>query len=103
MVNKRYEIRWDTTALMQFKEIYVYIRKDSFQNALKLKQKVLESVRKLKADPRRNNPDKFRMDGNEAFRSFEVYNIRVTYFIDDDQGLINIIRVRSVRQEPLSY
>jgi len=103
MVNGRYEIRWDTIALIQFKEIFVYIRKDSYQNALKVKKKILECITILKSEPRRYNPDKFRIDGNEAFRSFEIYNIRVTYFVDDVNQHVNIIRVRSIRQEPLSY
>lgn len=100
---KHYEIRWDTVALIQFKEIFVYIRKDSYQNALKVKRKVLECIEKLKSEPRRHTSDKFRIDGNEAFRSFEVYNLRITYFVDDDSHAVNIIRIRSVRQEPLSY
>lgn len=103
MVKKHYEVRWDTVALIQFKEIFVYIRKDSYQNALKIKKKILECITVLKSEPRRYNPDKFRIDGNEAFRSFEVYNLRVTYFIDDINHIVNVIRVRSVRQEPLSY
>lgn len=103
MVNGNYEIRWDTIALIQFKEIFVYIRKDSYQNALMVKRKILECVTNLKSKPRRYAPDKFRTDGNEAFRSFEVFKIRVTYFIDDANHLVNIIRVRSTRQEPLSY
>lgn len=89
-----YQIQWDTTALIQFKEIFVYIRKDSYQNALKVKKKISECVANLKSEPRRNTPDKFRIDGDEAFRSFEVYN---TYVIDDINRKVNIIRVRSVR------
>lgn len=103
MVNRQYEIRWDTVALIQFKEIFVYIRKDSYQNALKVKKKVSEYIATLKSEPRRYSPDRFRIDGDEAFRSFEVYNIRVTYFVDDGNQQVNIIRVRSIRQEPLSY
>ncbi|MNY28848.1 hypothetical protein D3C86_1628510 [compost metagenome] len=33
----------------------------------------------------------------------EAYNIRVTYFMDDINQQVNIIRVRSIRQEPLTY
>ncbi len=103
MVDNYYQIRWDTVALIQFKEIFVYIRKDSYQNALKVKKKILECVANLKSEPRRYTPDKFRIDGDEMFRSFEVYNIRVTYAIDDTNRKVNIIRVRSIRQEPLAY
>ncbi|SDF02194.1 ParE toxin of type II toxin-antitoxin system, parDE [Dyadobacter soli] len=103
MVDRQYDVRWDTVALIQFKEIFVYIRKDSYQNALKVKKKILECIAKIKAEPMRFGPDKFRIDHNEAFRSFEVYNIRVTYFIDDVDYSVNIIRVRSTRQEPISY
>lgn len=103
MVDNHYQIRWDITALIQFKEVFVYIRKDSYQNALKVKKKILECIANLKSEPRRYTPDKFRSDGDEAFRSFEVYNIRVTYVIDDINRKVNIIRIRSVRQEPLSH
>lgn len=103
MVNKHYEVRWDTIALIQFKEIFVYIRKDSYHNALKVKKKILECIVNLKSEPRRYTQDRFRLDQNEAFRSFEAYNIRVTYFIDDINHKVDIIRVRSIRQEPLLY
>lgn len=103
MVDKSYDIRWDKLALVQFKEIYIYIRKDSYQNAQKVKRKVLQCIEGLKSSPFRHNPDKFRTDGNPGFRSFEVYGIRVTYFVDDAEDLVNIIRVRSTRQDPLSH
>lgn len=95
MVKKHYQIRWDTVALVQFKEIFVYIRKDSYQNALKIKRKVLECIENLKSEPRRYTSYKFRIDGNEAFGSFEVYNLRITYFVDDNNYMVNIIRVRA--------
>ncbi|ACT96047.1 type II toxin-antitoxin system RelE/ParE family toxin [Dyadobacter fermentans] len=103
MVNKHYQILWDTVALVQFKEIFVYIRKDSYQNALKVKNRIVKCVDNLKSEPRRYKPDQFRLDGDKAFRSFEVYNIRITYFIDDANLKVNIIRVWSTKQEPLTY
>lgn len=103
MVNEKYQIRWDHHALIQFKEIYVYIRKDSYQSAQKVKRKILEMIGNLKLEPRRYHPDKFRIDGNKDFRSFEVYNIRVTYFIDKDNKTVNILRVRGTRKDPLPY
>ena len=53
------------------------------------------------------------MDGNKHYSILwdtvaliqfkEIFNIRVTYFVDDVSHTVNIIRVRSNRQEPLTY
>lgn len=103
MVEKVYSLVWDTKALAQFNEAYQYIRKDSYQNAQKVKRGIVETVRGLTKDPRRYQPDKLRIDKNPDFRSFELYRIRVTYFIDETNATVNILRVRSTWQEPLEH
>jgi plasmid stabilization system protein ParE len=103
MVEKVYAIVWDVKALMQFNEAYQYIRKDSYQNAQKVKHGIVETVKGLAKDPRRYQPDKFRLDKNPDFRSFELYRIRVTYYIDEDRTTVKILRVRSTWQEPFEH
>nr|WP_295934198.1 type II toxin-antitoxin system RelE/ParE family toxin [uncultured Dyadobacter sp.] len=103
MVKHLYAIRWDRKALDEFKEIYVYIRKDSYQNAQKVKREILQLIGNLTSHPRRYHRDQLRLDANDDFRSFEIHKIRITYFIDTANFTVNIIRVRSVRQEPLTY
>lgn len=103
MVEKVYAIVWDVKALMQFNEAYQYIRKDSYQNAQKVKRGIVDAANGLAKDPRRYQPDKLRLDRNPDFRSFELYRIRVSYFIDEANSTVSILRIRSTWQEPLEH
>jgi len=102
MVNADYKVVWSKTALKQFAEIYAYILEDSYQNAQAVRKKMLEQVAGLNKDPKSYNPDKLRLDNNGDFRAFEVYKFRVTFYVDEENKIVNILRVRSTKQEPLT-
>ncbi|MCF2442872.1 type II toxin-antitoxin system RelE/ParE family toxin [Dyadobacter sp. CY345] len=98
-----YSVVWDKNALEHLSEIYHHILKDSYQNAQKVRLKILEQTAQLKEEPWRHNADKLRLDKNPAFRAFEIYRFRITYYINKDAKSVSILRVRSTWQEPLLY
>ncbi|MCE7058853.1 type II toxin-antitoxin system RelE/ParE family toxin [Dyadobacter sp. CY343] len=103
MVDEAYTVVWDKIAVSQLREIYLYIRNSSYQNATSVRDQIIENVSKLKANPRRYNADKLRIDCNPDFRAFETQKIRISYYINESTKTVNIIRVRSVRQKPFDH
>ncbi len=100
-MNKR-KITWDKEALNYFRETIKYIRKDSPQNADKVKKEILEKISELVLRPEIHNPDKDKLNNsNGNYRAFELHRIRVAYLIKEDE--IIIARVRNTRQQPLDY
>ncbi len=100
MVNNR-KVIIDDAVKLQLREAYKYIRKQSFQNAEKVKGKILESIKKLAANPEHHPPDKFCLDNDSRFRAYEVYKYRITYHIDKDT--IYVVRIRHSKMDPLPY
>lgn len=98
---KRKRVVWDKEASDSLKKAYQWIKKDSVQNAEKIKNYFLIATMKLCDGPEIHPPDKYRKDGNVRFRAFEKYSYRVSYFISDDT--IRVLRFRHVKQNPLEY
>jgi plasmid stabilization system protein ParE len=99
-MNKR-KILWDKQALHYFRSTIQYIRKDSPQNAEKVKNEVLEKIYELSIRPEVHNPDKFKVDNSGNYRAFELHRLRIGYLVKENE--IIIARVRNTRQEPLDY
>lgn len=100
MVTKK-EVVWDKEARISFKKAYQWIKKDSLQNAEKVKNYFLTAAKKLSYHPEIHPPDKYRQDGDVRFRAFEKYNYRVSYFISGNT--IRVLRFRHVKQKPQEY
>jgi len=95
-------IVWYPNAKTELKKIIDYVKKDSSQNAIKIKSEVLQKVSELLKYPEKYPPDKFRLlNLDKKFRAFEIHKIRISYYINTDQ--IMIIRIRHTKQEPLFY
>jgi plasmid stabilization system protein ParE len=101
MVVKKRKITWDKLALHYFRNAIRYIRKDSPQNADKVKMEVLKKISELSIYPEIHNPDKYKINNNGNFRSFELYHFRVGYLVKEDE--IIIARIRNTNQELLDY
>ena len=95
------KIHWDKKATKYLKEFIGYIRKDSLQNAEKVKSDILKSIKALSQRPEIHQPDKFKSNNNGNYRAFELHRIRVAYFVKEDK--IIIARIRHTSQEPLEY
>ncbi|HWD90056.1 MAG TPA: type II toxin-antitoxin system RelE/ParE family toxin [Mucilaginibacter sp.] len=101
MVARKRRITWDKQALYYFRDAIQYIRKDSPQNADKVKKEVLEKINELLAHPEIHNPDKYKINNTGNYRAFELYRFRIGYLVKDDE--IIIARIRNTNQEPREY
>ncbi len=91
----------DDVAKIQLRNAYNYIKKDSVENAEKVRQKLLSSIEELIENPERHAPDKYRLENDGSFRAYEIYNYRVTYYISIKE--IRILRIRHTKMNPLEY
>lgn len=98
---KKRKIRWDKPALIYFSEAIRYIRKDSAQNADKVKEEILARISELSVRPEIHAPDKYKQNNAGNYRAFELHRYRVAYLVKDEE--IIIARVRHTSQEPQSY
>ena len=102
MVNeKRPEIVWDIEAKIQLQAIIKEIKQDSIQGAEIVRNVILNSIGKIPDNPYRYPPDKFKSKNIGNYRSFEIYNYRITYKVMEYQILI--LRIRHSKREPLDY
>ncbi|MES2113278.1 MAG: type II toxin-antitoxin system RelE/ParE family toxin [Bacteroidota bacterium] len=95
------KITWDKQAVVYLRKYINYIRKDSPQNAEKVKMEVLRKISELLKRPEIHNPDKYKLNNSGDYRAFEVYRLRIAYLVKKDE--IIIARIRSTDQEPVSY
>jgi plasmid stabilization system protein ParE len=91
----------DNDAKRALREAYTYIKKDSLQNAEKVKCKMLASINELVKNPVKYAPDKYRFDNDLSFRAYEICKYRITYHISPEE--IRIIRIRHTKMNPLEY
>jgi plasmid stabilization system protein ParE len=102
MVSSLLKVVIDNEAKKSLREAYLHIRKDSLQNAEKVRHKIIATIKALHKNPERHNPDKYRMKNEEGlYRAFEVYKYRITYHISAED--IRIIRIRHTKMNPLEY
>jgi plasmid stabilization system protein ParE len=100
-VSKNRRIVWDKNAVQYLQTAIKFIRKDSPQNAEKVKQQIMDSVTALADQPEKHPIDKYRINNDRSFRAFEVYKFRITYFVSDRE--IRIVRIRHTSQEPKDF
>lgn len=91
----------DNEAKRSLREAYNYIKKDSLQNAEKVKSKMLASINELIQNPVKYAPDKYRFDNDTSYRAYEIYKYRITYHISPEE--IRVIRIRHTKMNPLEY
>lgn len=95
------KIRWDKPALIYFSEAIRYIRKDSDQNADKVKKEILAKISELSLRPEIHAPDKYKQNNTGNYRAFELHRYRIAYLVKGEE--IIIARVRHTSQEPEQY
>lgn len=101
MVKKTGKVIIDNEAKLQLREAYRYITANSLQNAEKVKNKILASIKDLTKNPEQHPADKYRKNNDKSFRAYELYNYRITYHISAEQ--ITVIRIRHTKMNPLEY
>jgi plasmid stabilization system protein ParE len=80
---------------------YLYIHKDSPQNAQRVKDQIIDLTLELPKNPERFPLDKYRRNNDGSFRAFELYRYRVSYRVM--AGYVLIVRFRHTGMTPLKY
>jgi len=78
---QKIKIIWDKQALHYFRDAIQYIRRDSPQNADKVKMDILEKINELSQLPEIHNPDKYKINNNGNYRAFELHRFRIAYLV----------------------
>ena len=101
MVKSRPKVVIDNNAKRQLKEAYKYIKKESLQNADKVKAKIIASINALAENPEKNPADKYRLNNDGSHRAYEIYKYRIGYHVSPKQ--ITVTRIRHTKMTPLEY
>ncbi len=64
----------DNQAKLHLRNAYDYIKKDSLQNAEKVREKILASIQGLIKKPEVHAPDKHKIKNDGSYRAYEVTN-----------------------------
>ncbi len=99
MVTRDVEIQ--QLAKKQLWEAYNYIRKDSLQNAEKVRSRILETIKALSKNPEHHPLDKYCKENDGNFRAYEIYKYRISYYVSKDK--IFVLRIRHTKMNPLNY
>ncbi len=95
------EVRWPYQTQNQLEKVYAHILKDSYQNAEKIKNEILNSTSKLATSPEIYPIDKYRKNNDGTFRAYEIHHYRIAYRITERE--IIILRLRHTSREPQDY
>lgn len=94
-------IVWENNAKKQLKNAYKYILQYSYQNAIKVREDIINAVLSLHKFPERHPLDKYKNDNDGTWRAFEMHHYRVAYKVMEKQ--IRIVRLRHTKMSPLNY
>ena len=95
------KVEIEHSAKLELKKAYEYIRKRSYQNAEKVKAKILQSIKALSRHPEMHPPDKYCLDNDGKFRAYEIYSYRITYYTGENK--IIVLRIRHTKMNPVNY
>ena len=95
------KVSWDKQATIYFSSSIGYIRKESPQNADKVKQDILQKISELSQTPEIHPADKYKQNNDGSYRCFELHRHRISYLVKEQE--IIIARVRHTSQEPQQY
>lgn len=60
---------WNFNAKLELKRVYEYILKDSCQNAIKVRQEIIDAVLSLPEHPDKHHPDKHKINNDGIWRT----------------------------------
>lgn len=97
------EIVWTKTAQNQLEDIYFYLLDVSKSDSIseKIVETIYLSVSILKSNSEIYQLDEMKVNNNENYRAFEIYNYRISYKIDNDY--IYILRIRHTSRNPKQF
>ena len=97
------EIVWTETAQNQLEDIYFYLLDVSKSDSIseKIVETIYLSVSILKSNSEIYQLDEMKVNNNENYRAFEIYNYRISYKVDNDY--IYILRIRHTSRNPKQF
>lgn len=98
-----FKIIWDRKALDHFKDILIYLEKQSDQAPRIVKGAIITRLDLIRSNPLICELDKLKDAPNKDYRAFVVFSYRVTYQIKSEAKEIRVLRVRHTSREPLGY
>ncbi len=101
MVKGNRRVIIENAAKEALRQAYNYIINDSLQNAEKVKDKILTSIKEVARHPEKHPADKYKLNNDGIFRAYELYKYRITYHVSEEQ--ITVVRVRHTKMNPLEY
>ncbi len=91
----------DYAAITQFQAFVEYIALDTPINAERVAINILQELERLRVQPGKHTPDKYKTNNDGNYRAFELHKLRVAYYAGEKE--IRILRIRHTRQEPKMY
>jgi len=91
----------DNKVKSELKALYLFIKKDSPQNAENVKNKIIDSFKDLVKNPEMYPLDKYRTKNDGHYRAYEMYKYRISYYENNIE--IRILRIRHTKMNPLMY
>ena len=98
---RKRKIIWPLIPKQQLHEAYDHIKRESLQNADKVRYAIVAATLELSDHPNKHKTDKYKLNNDGSFRAFELFHYRVAYQVTDTE--IIIVRVRHTRMEPKGY
>lgn len=95
------KITWTKLAINQFNSAIKYIRKDSEQNADKVKAKILAKISELSTGRLVHRKDPYKKNNEGEYLYFEFLKHRIVYYVTAEE--VFIIRIRHTKMEPKQY
>lgn len=92
---------WSFRAKAELKKAYDHIAQDSRENAIKVREVLIDLTLQLENHSEKYPLDPYRKNNDGTWRAFEKYNYRISYRILRTE--IRIVRLRHVRRSPLMY
>jgi plasmid stabilization system protein ParE len=93
--------RWSSIAELQLKKAFLYIKNDSYQNAIKVRYDIVAMTETLSENPEQFPPDKFKTNNNGNYRAFEMHRYRISYVVLKE--VVLVVRMRHTAMSPLEY
>lgn len=95
------KVTWGKLAAREFNAAIKYIRKDSEQNADKVKEIILDKINGLADDRAVHRKDPYKKNNDGKYLYFEILRYRIVYYAAP--GEVIIIRIRHTKREPKKY
>jgi len=92
---------WSKAAKIQLQNAFIFISRDSLQNAEKIRDEIIDTSISLSKHPEIYPLDKYKTNNSGSYRAFEIYHYRISYHIVKDK--IYIVRMRHTSMSPLIY